>query len=84
MPSSEAAAALRQSLSRIYGPAIALRYYDLDDPQMQAAHAETLADLRDNRLPLPAIFLDGELIYAGAINLLRVVAAIGRAYQRQS
>lgn len=83
MPSSEAAAALRQSLSRIYGPAIEMRYYDLDDPQVQLDHAETLTELRDSRLPLPAIFLDGELIYAGAFNLLRVMAAIGRAYQHQ-
>ena len=81
MPSSEAAAALDQSLSRIYGAAIALRYYDLNDPQIQTDHAETIAALREEGLPFPAIFLDGELIYAGAINLLRIVAAVGRAYQ---
>jgi len=80
VPSSEAAAALGQSLSRIYGPEIALRYYDLNDPEVQTAHAETIAELRQDRLPFPAIFLDGELIYAGAINLLRVLAAVGRAY----
>lgn len=83
MPSSEAAAALRQSLGRIYGAAIEVYYYDLGDPQVQAAHAETIAELRENGLPFPAIFLDGELIYAGAFNLLRVVAALSRAYQHQ-
>ena len=83
MPSSEAAAALEQSLSRMYGPAIALRYYDLNDPEVQTAHAETIAELREDRLPFPAIFLDGELIYAGAINLLRVLAAVGRAYEHR-
>ena len=83
MPSSEAAAALRESLSRIYGPAIELRYYNLNDPEITADHAETIAELREHGLPFPAIFLDGELLSAGSINLLRVLAAVARAHQRQ-
>lgn len=84
MPSSEAAAALRESLGRIYGPAIAVRYYNLSDPGIAADHAETIAELREDGLPFPAIFLDGALISAGSINLLRILAAVARAHRHGS
>ena len=84
MPSSEATAALHSSLGRIYGPAVEVRYYDISDPQIQAAHGEIITALRADQLPFPAIFLDGELICAGAINLLRILAAVVQAQQRRA
>jgi disulfide oxidoreductase YuzD len=84
VPSSEAAAALQSSLSRIYGPAVEVRYYDISDPRVQAAHGEIIMSLHEDRLPFPAVFLDGQLISAGAINLLRTLTAVAQAQQRRA
>lgn len=59
-----------------------MRYYDLRDDDQRAAHAELIAELHEQRLPLPAVFLDNQLLYAGAINPLRVVAAVAEAIER--
>ena len=61
-----------------------VRYHDLSDPQVQAEHQEILAVLREERLPLPAVFLDGVLLCTGAINPLRVVASVAQEWQRRA
>ena len=40
---------------------------------------ELLAELAVEEVPLPVTLLDGEVLYAGAINPLRVVAAVAEA-----
>lgn len=84
MPSSEAASAIAASLGRIYGSAVQVRYYDLRDAEVRAAHSEIIADLHEQRLPLPAVFLDHQLLYTGTINPLRVVAAVAEAVERRA
>jgi disulfide oxidoreductase YuzD len=84
MPSSEAAAALQASLGRIYGPAIRVCYYDISVPQIRAEHADTIAALRADELPFPVVLLDGQVLYAGAINPLRIVAAVAQEYERRA
>ncbi len=54
LPSVKATAALQQSLGRMYGDAVAVRYHDVDDPTL--AQDELLQYVREERLPLPAIF----------------------------
>ena len=76
MPSAKAAEAIAQSLWRIYGPEVEVRFRDASDPQVEAERLEQLADLDADRAPLPTVLLDGEVLYAGAINPLRVVAAV--------
>ncbi len=83
MPSSEATSALQSSLSRIYGSTVEVRYYDISDPQIQAAHDEIITTLREDKLPFPAVFLDRQLISAGALNLLRILSAVAQAQQRR-
>ncbi len=78
----EASAAIRASLRRIYGAAISVGYVDAGQPDLAPAHAEELAALRAEGWPLPLVVLDGEVLFAGAINPLRVVAAVADAWQR--
>jgi disulfide oxidoreductase YuzD len=80
----EATAALQTSLGRIYGSAVEVRYYDISDPQIQATHNAIIMSLRADKLPFPAVFLDGQLISAGAINLLRTLTAVAQAQQRRA
>lgn len=82
MPSAKAAAAIKASLGRLYGPEVEVRYYNVGDPEVARAHAKLLAELELERTPLPAIFLDDELLFAGAINPLRVVGAVADARNR--
>ncbi len=67
----------------MYGAAVQVRYHDITDPRVQAEHHELLATLREERLPLPAVFLDGALLYTGAINPLRVVTTVAQEWQRR-
>ena len=59
-----------------------VRYYNVGDPAVAEAHAALLEELSTERIPLPAIFLDNDLLYAGSINPLRVVTAVADAYQK--
>ena len=82
MPSAKAAAAIKASLGRLYGSEVEVRYYNVGDPEVARTHADLLADLDLERTPLPAVFLDGALLFAGAINPLRVVGAVADARRR--
>lgn len=75
----EATAAIRASLQRLFGSRIEVRYYDIAQPEIRAAQAEALAMIADDRVSLPAIFLDSQLLFAGSINPLRVVGAVVEA-----
>lgn len=66
----------------MYGPRVQVDYYDVTQPEIRAAHADVLSALREDRLPLPAILLNGHVLYTGAINPLRVVAAVAEVVQR--
>jgi disulfide oxidoreductase YuzD len=83
LPSVKAAAAIKASLGRMYGAAVRVCYYDTSQPDVQAEHHELLAALREDRLPLPAVVLDGQILYAGTVNPLRVVAAVAQEWQRR-
>jgi len=81
LPSAKAATAIKASLHRLYGSEVEVQYYDVSDPEVAEAHAALLEELATERVPLPAILLDGDLLYAGSINPLRVVAAVAAVYQ---
>lgn len=68
----------------MYGPAIGVTYHDADDPQVQAAYADLLTALADDGRSLPLVVLDGRLLFSGAIDPLRVVAAVAEAWQAQT
>lgn len=76
MPSAKAAEAIAQSLWRIYGPEIEVRFRDAGDPDIEVERLDRLADIDAEDAPLPTLLLDGELLFAGTINPLRVVAAV--------
>ena len=82
MPSVKAAAAIAASLRRLYVGEVEVNYYDVSDPEVAEAHAEVLAMLAADRAPLPVVLLDGTILFAGAVNPLRVVAAVAEARQR--
>jgi disulfide oxidoreductase YuzD len=83
VPSSKAAAAISASLRRLYGPSIAVRYHDLSHPATRYQAGVLLHALRDERLPLPVTLLDGRVIFAGAIDPLRVVAVVAEELHRR-
>ena len=83
MPSAKAAGAIRASLGRLYGTEVEVHYYDVGDPVVAGEHADLLGELALERAPLPAILLDGILIYSGTIDPLRVVAAVAAARRRK-
>ncbi len=83
MPSAKAAAAIRASLGRLFGSEVGVYYYDAADPAVVTTHAGLFADLAAERLPLPVVLLDGDVIFSGTIEPLRVVAAVAEARQRR-
>ncbi len=76
MPSVKAAEAIAASLWRMYGAEVEVRFRDTGNPSVEAERAGLLDMLEANDAPVPTIFLDGDLLFAGAINPLRVVAAV--------
>ena len=76
MPSAKAAEAIAASLWRMYGAEVEVRFRDAGNPQVEAERIDLLETLGAVGAPLPTIVLDGELLFAGAINPLRVVAAV--------
>ena len=76
MPSAKAAEAIAASLWRIYGAEVEVRFRDTGNPGVEAERAALLEMLGASGAPVPTIFLDGNLLFAGAINPLRVVAAV--------
>lgn len=76
MPSVKAARAIAESLFRLYGPEVEVRYFDLGDPAVKLEQAGSLEEIAAARLPLPVLMLDEELLFAGTIVPLRVVATV--------
>jgi hypothetical protein len=62
----------------LYGSTVQVYYHDVKASSIGAEHQGMLQYLQDERLPLPAVFLNGQLLYAGLINALRVVADVAR------
>jgi hypothetical protein len=83
MPSVRATAAAAESLQRLYGARVAVRYHDLADRAVQERHADLLEHLRAEGYPLPVTFLDGEILFAGGLQPLKLVAAVAARLQRQ-
>jgi hypothetical protein len=83
VPSAKAADAIQASLRRLYGAEVEVHYYDVGDPVVAREQADRLDELSLERAPLPAILLDGILIYAGTIDPLRIVAAVADAHSRK-
>jgi disulfide oxidoreductase YuzD len=83
VPSAKAAEAIRASLGRLYGAEVEVHYYDVGDPVVAGEHANLLSELALERVPLPALLLDGVLISDGTIDPLRVVATVAEVRQRQ-
>jgi hypothetical protein len=60
----------------MYGAEVEVRFRDAGDPGIEVERAELLSTLGFECAPLPTILINGELLFAGAINPLRVVAAV--------
>jgi disulfide oxidoreductase YuzD len=82
VPSAKAAVAIAESLFRLYGPEVVVRYHDVGDPIVACEHAATLLEFAQDRLPLPVVTLDDDVIFAGTINPLRVVEAVAMELHR--
>ena len=54
----------------------------MSDPEVEAAHTAVLNTFAAEHLPLPVVLLDGTILFAGAVNPLRVVAAVADARRR--
>lgn len=67
----------------MYGSTIQVRYFDASDSQVIRQHTDLLLTLNEERLPLPAVFLDGHLLFTGTINPLRVVATVAEEWQQR-
>jgi len=76
LPSAKAARAIAESLFRLYGPEVEVRYFDVADPVVRLEQAGTLEEIVADGLPLPVLMLDGEIWFAGTIVPLRVVATV--------
>lgn len=79
MPSSRAAAAAAESLLRLYGAAVAVRHHDLDDPAVRERQQPLLAWFAEEGWPLPVTLLDGEPLFVGGLQPLKLVAAVAAA-----
>lgn len=80
MPSAKAAAALQQSLGRMYGDTVQIRYYDVAEDG--ASHREATEFVHEEGLPLPVVLLNGRLLYAGTLDLLRIAIDVAEERQR--
>jgi hypothetical protein len=84
MPSARAAEAARQSLNRLYGAAIELRYHDMDDEAERADHAEELALFAEEGWRLPVTLLNGEVLFVGRLQPTRLVSAVAQELARST
>jgi predicted thioredoxin/glutaredoxin len=64
----------------MYGDQVAVRYHDADDPA--AAKDDLLQYVREERLPLPAVFLNGQLLYAGKLDPLLIAIDVATERER--
>src|SRR3712207_7663635 len=53
---------VRASLGRLYGTEVEVRYLDVSDPAVASLQADLLAELDAERLPLPVVLLDGDIL----------------------
>ncbi len=84
MPSAKAARAIAESLFRLYGPEVEVRYFDVGDPVVKLEQAGRLAEIAAERLPLPVLMFDDEILFAGTIVPLRVVATVAAEMRARS
>jgi len=84
LPSAKAARAIAESLFRLYGPEVAVRYFDVGDPVVKLEQVGRLAEIAAERLPLPVLMLDDEILFAGTIVPLRVVATVAAEMRARS
>ena len=83
MPSSKAAQLAAQALGRLYGPAVTVRYYDLDNPAVREQQRDVLASAEDERWPLPLVLLDGRPLPLKRLHPLLIVAAVAEELARR-
>ncbi len=81
MPSVRAAEAAAASLARLYGPRVELRYHNVDDLSVQQQQQATLDYFAAEEWPLPVTLLNGELLFVGGLQPLKLVAAVARAME---
>lgn len=59
-----------------FGPAVAVEYIDLADPQAQAEYSELLAVVEDRDLPYPLVAVNGQLRLAGSVQYYRILPLV--------
>jgi disulfide oxidoreductase YuzD len=66
-----------------FGPAIAVEYIDLADPQAQEEHSELLAVIEDRDLPYPLVAINGQLRLAGSVQYYRILPLVQEILEEQ-
>ncbi len=64
----------------MYGDTVRVRYYDTE--KEPAVYNEWIQLINDEGLPLPVVFLNGRLLYAGTLDLLRIAIDVAEERQR--
>lgn len=80
MPSGKAAEATAHSLGRLYGDQVAVDYYTAADPAVQ----ELMAAADEAGWPLPLALLNEEILFAGGVQPLKLVAAVARYLEQRN
>lgn len=60
-----------------------VRYRTVDDPAVQAEYAPLLAHFAEEHWPLPVALLDGEVLFVGGVQPLKLVAAVAERLLRE-
>ena len=76
MPSVKVVAAAQASLQRLYGSRVAVHYHDLDSPEVQAQWDAMIQHFHDQQLPPPVTLLNGEVLFVGNLQPLKLVAVV--------
>ncbi|RME45203.1 MAG: hypothetical protein D6791_11310 [Chloroflexi bacterium] len=71
--SAEAAGELHATLNSLFGDRVAVRYYDLAEPDLAQRFADVLEGARDRNLPFPLIAIDNEIVLAGPVGVETVL-----------
>lgn len=83
MPSVKATMFSTQSLERLYGSRVVVQYHDVDDPAVRAEHSAWLDYFNQEDWPLPVTLLDGEVLFVGGLQPLKLVAAVASVLVRE-
>lgn len=83
MPSLKVANNVALSLARLVGEQVSVNYYDLDDPAVQAQHANQLEYFAEEAWPYPIALFEDEVLFVGGLQPLKLLAAVVEQLRRR-